>query len=107
MAFAVDQDVLKKYNGKVFSDAFSPTVTGLTDFVYMNRSGSGKHSYDYVVGQYLINPYKIGGNKNNKPIYVNTTPSEYKFKGQQISIHNQSLANKIVKGYIGSRYYIK
>ncbi|PJN61864.1 tRNA3(Ser)-specific nuclease WapA precursor [Paenibacillus sp. GM1FR] len=107
MAFAVDKDVFNSYKGKTFSDAFSPGVTGLADFVYKNRNGTGKHSYDYVVGQFLLNPYKITGYNENGPIYSKTSISEYRFTGQQVSIHNQGLANKIVKGFIGSRYYKK
>lgn len=42
-----------------------------------------------------------------EPIVINTPPENYKFWGNQISIHNQQLASRIVQGYIGSRYYGK
>lgn len=108
MAFAVDEDLFKEYNGKNFSTAFSPEVTGLTDFVYMNRNQLGTHTYDYVTGPMLGNPLtRIGTNDRGKPIKINTPPENYKFWGNQISIHNQQLASRIVQGYIGSRYYGK
>lgn len=108
MAFAVDEDLFKEYNGKNFSTAFSPGVTGLTDFVYMNRNQLGTHTYDYVTGPMLGNPVtRIGTNDRGRPIKINTPPENYKFWGNQISIHNQQLASRIVQGYIGSRYYGK
>ncbi|MBD2872135.1 S8 family serine peptidase [Paenibacillus arenilitoris] len=103
MAFAVDKDVFDDYNGKTFKN-----LKELSEFVYKCRNSDCNHEYDYVSGMYLTNPYtRVRSVLNGKRVTtkVPTKREFYSFTGQQISIHNQDLADQILEGYVGSRYY--
>ncbi|WP_171056245.1 RHS repeat-associated core domain-containing protein [Paenibacillus sinopodophylli] len=103
MAFIVDKDIFDDYNGKKLTN-----VSELGNFINDCRSGGCSHNYDYVSGMYLANPITESKEKVNGKLVTRrtvTTKQNYRFTGQQTSIHNQDLANEIVKGFVGTRYY--